>query len=145
SPYRDSKFPNGIDPAWRPSRHSFDFPSPCPGLGGLPCEAPTLNYPITLVTINVSGATKNMNLPRDPLPRPRGLPNMNQMVNKKPDKVRHVVFELCGGVPDFQKFVSLPSCAWYLTRYNAAYWGNNTPFTTLQMMRDADDVGESTD
>jgi FtsP/CotA-like multicopper oxidase with cupredoxin domain len=28
SPYRDSNFPNGIDPDWRPSRHSFDFPPP---------------------------------------------------------------------------------------------------------------------
>ena len=34
SPYRDSNFPSGIDPAWQPSRHSFDFPSPCPGAFG---------------------------------------------------------------------------------------------------------------
>ena len=33
SPYRDSNFPNGIDPAARASRHSFDFPGPCPGSG----------------------------------------------------------------------------------------------------------------
>jgi hypothetical protein len=54
--------------------------------------------------------------------------------------VRNVVFELCGSVPDFQAFVNLPSCGWFLAKYNATYWGG-TPFTTLQMMRDADDVG----
>jgi FtsP/CotA-like multicopper oxidase with cupredoxin domain len=31
-----------------------------------------------------------------------------------------------------------------MAKYDATYWGG-TPFTTLQMMRDADDVGESTD
>ena len=65
------------------------------------------------------------------------------MLSRTPDKVRHVVFELCGGVPDFQEFLNLPSCGWYFAKYNAAYWGG-TPFTTLQMMRDADDVGRLT-
>jgi hypothetical protein len=63
------------------------------------------------------------------------------MLSRTPDKVRHVAFELCGNVPDFQQFVNLPSCGWYLAKYNAPYWGG-TPFTTLQMMRDADDVGQ---
>ena len=37
SPYRNLRtFLNGIDPGGRPSRHSFDFPSPCPALGGDP-------------------------------------------------------------------------------------------------------------
>jgi FtsP/CotA-like multicopper oxidase with cupredoxin domain len=41
SPYRDyrnPKFAHGIDPALRASRHSFDFPSPCPALGHKPTE-----------------------------------------------------------------------------------------------------------
>ena len=40
SPYRDSQFPNGIAPGLRVSRHSFDFPSPCPTLGGSPSDSP---------------------------------------------------------------------------------------------------------
>ncbi len=78
------------------------------------------------------------------------------MLSVTPAKVRNVVFELCGGVtatvpspPDskgtFGNFknlnVNLPSCYWYFQKYNAMYWGG-TPFTTLLMMRDADDVGE---
>ncbi len=63
SPYRDSNFPNGITPAAQPSRHSFDFPSPCPGPGNpsaacLPPNPPVFKYPITLATIVVSGATE---------------------------------------------------------------------------------------
>ena len=53
--------------------------------------------------------------------------------------MRNIVFELCGSVPAFQAFVNLPSCGWYFTKSNGAL-GNT--FTTLQMMRDADDVGE---
>ena len=42
----------------------------------------------------------------------------------------------------FQKpYVNLPSCGWYFAKYDATYWGG-TPFTTLLMMRDADDVGQ---
>ena len=63
------------------------------------------------------------------------------MLSRTPDKVRHIAFELCGGVPVFKQFVNLPSCGWYFAKYNATYWGG-TPFTTLQMMRDADDVGQ---
>jgi FtsP/CotA-like multicopper oxidase with cupredoxin domain len=142
SPYRDSNG-SGIAPAWQPSRHSFDFPSPCPGLGNASskCGATVFKYPVTLATITVSGATENMNLPADPLPTPTSLPSIATMLSRTPDKVRHVAFELCGSVPDFQQFVNLPSCGWYLAKYNAAYWGG-TPFTTLQMMRDADDVGQ---
>jgi FtsP/CotA-like multicopper oxidase with cupredoxin domain len=144
SPYRDSNFPSGIDPAWRPSRHSFDFPSPCPGLGGSSgsCDkTKQFTYPITLVTIKVSGVIKAMNLPRDPLPTPKGLPSITTMLSRTPDKVRNIVFELCGGVPVFKPAATLPSCGWYFAKYDATYWGG-TPFTTLQMMRDADDVGE---
>jgi hypothetical protein len=63
------------------------------------------------------------------------------MLSRTPDAVRNVAFELCGDVPMFQPFVSLPSCGWYFAKYNAAYWGD-TPFYNLQMMRDADDVGQ---
>jgi hypothetical protein len=63
------------------------------------------------------------------------------MLNRTPDAVRNVVFELCGSVPMFQPAVNLPSCGWFLAKYNSTYWGG-TPFTTLEMMRDADDVGQ---
>jgi hypothetical protein len=160
SPYRDGNFPYGIDPAWRMSRRSFDFPIPCPGgqESLSQCAGTTLQYPITLATVVVSGATKNMNLPADPLPVPTGLPSIATMLNKVPDKVRNIVFELCGGVVGsqldgstsppsqvgpFKPFSNLPSCDWYFAKYNAMYWGG-TPFTTLLMMRDADDIGTCT-
>ena len=104
SPYRDASFPNGIDPAWRMSRRSFDFPVPCPGGQQAPgtCDPPTLNYPITLATVVVVGSPVNMNLPPDPLPVPTGLPSIATMLNRVPDKVRNIVFELCGGVAGSQ-------------------------------------------
>jgi FtsP/CotA-like multicopper oxidase with cupredoxin domain len=158
SPYRDSNFPNGITPAAQPSRHSFDFPSPCPAPGGSygDCAQSPLIYPFPLATIVVSGAIKNMNLPADPLPTPSGLPSIATMLSRTPDKVRNIVFELCGGVtvydpvitPPFGNFknlvVNIPSCGWYFAKHNAAFWGG-TPFTTLLMMRDADDVGQPYD
>ncbi len=107
SPYRDSNFPYGIDPAWRMSRRSFDFPIPCPGGQQNPsdlCCEPTLDYPITLATVVVAGSPMNMNLPADPLPVPTGLPSIATMLNKVPDKVRHIGFELCGGVTGSQSF-----------------------------------------
>jgi FtsP/CotA-like multicopper oxidase with cupredoxin domain len=153
SPYRDSNFPKGINPAWRPSRIA-EFPSPCPGLGAtIECDpAKQFSYPVTLATVLVLGAPMNMNLPADPLPTPKGLPSIATMLSRTPDKVRSVVFELCGGVTavqpggtvgNFKQFVSLPSCGWYFAKYNATYWGG-TPFISLLMMRDADDVGECT-
>jgi FtsP/CotA-like multicopper oxidase with cupredoxin domain len=152
SPYRDSNFPNGITPAAQPSRHSFDFPSPCPAPGNPSNKCAGLfSYPITLATIVVSGAPKNMSLPADPLPTPSGLPSIATMLSRTPDKVRSITFELCGGVtktqpgdPSTGNFknlnVNIPSCGWYFAKYNAMFWGG-TPFTTLLMMRDADDVG----
>jgi len=144
SPYRDSNG-SGIAPAWQPSRHSFDFPQPCPATGqaSSECTKPgQFKYPITLATIVVSGKTKNMNLPADPLPTPKGLPSIATMLSRTPDKVRNVVFEICGNVAGFEPNArTLPSCGWFLARYDATYWGG-TPFNVLQMMRDADDVGE---
>ncbi len=148
SPYRDSQFPNGIDPRQRVSRHSFDFPSPCPTLGGSPsdCQPGQFSYPLTLATIEVSGAAQDMNLPADPLPTPQGLPSIATMLSRQPDAVRNVAFEICGAAPgtpqdpNFHPPLNLPSCGWYFERYDAAFWGG-APFRDLEMMRDADDVG----
>lgn len=147
SPYRDKLFPNGIDPDWRASRHSFDFPGPCPSLGGSPsdCTPKQFKYPVTLATIEVFGKPKEMELPADPLPTPKGLPSIASMLSRTPDAVRNVAFEACGAVKgdgiDFTKFATLPSCGWYRAKYDAEYWGG-APFKDLQMMRDADDVGQ---
>ena len=148
SPFRNAKFPKGIDPRTRVSRFSADFPVPCPPLGGKPKDclpggerAGEFAYPATLATIEVSGQAKEMDLPADPLPTPEGLPSIDTMLSKKPDAVRNVAFELCGAVPMFKPNVSLPSCGWYFAKYGAAYWGG-APFFSLQMMRDADDVGQ---
>jgi FtsP/CotA-like multicopper oxidase with cupredoxin domain len=148
SPYRDAQYPNGIDPATRVSRHSADFPTPCPPLGGKPedCEPGGMrfgefSYPVTLATIEVSGQAKDMDLPADALPTLESLPSIDTMLNKKPDVVRNVVFEDCGDVPDFKTNVSLPSCGWYFAKYDKVYWGGS-PFYNLLMMRDADDKGQ---
>jgi FtsP/CotA-like multicopper oxidase with cupredoxin domain len=103
SPYRDDtpEFRNGIDPATRVSRHSNDFPVPCPALGmqSKTCDpAKEFSYPVTLATIEVSGKPKEMDLPADPLPTPKGLPSIDTMLSRTPDAVRNVVFENCGGV-----------------------------------------------
>jgi FtsP/CotA-like multicopper oxidase with cupredoxin domain len=150
SPYRDKQFPNGIGSSTRVSRQSNDFPVPCPPLGGKPSDcapggerAGEFAYPITLATIEVSGGAKDMDLPADPLPTPKGLPSIDAMLSRTPDAVRNVAFELCGDVPMFRPFVSLPSCGWYFAKYGAAFWGGS-PFYNLQMMRDADDVGQPT-
>jgi FtsP/CotA-like multicopper oxidase with cupredoxin domain len=148
SPYRDSNFPNGIDPQTRVSRFSADFPTPCPPLGAAEsvCEpggerAGEFAYPVTLATIEVSGRAKEMDLPPDPLPTPKGLPSIDTMLSRTPDAVRNVIFENCGGVKPFNVNVTLPSCGWYFAKYDAAYWGG-APFKDLLMMRDADDVGQ---
>jgi FtsP/CotA-like multicopper oxidase with cupredoxin domain len=155
SPYRDSNFPAGVDPAWRPSRRSFDFPIPCPGAQQyIPCPDAPFQYPITLATVLVGGVPKNMNLPADPLPVPTGLPSIATMRNTIPNKVRQIGFVLCGGVTvtqavtgspspvgPFKPFVSPAACGWYMAKYDATYWGG-APFTTLLMMRDLDDTGQ---
>lgn len=125
---------SGIDPRPRAARISFDTP-PAP-------------YPVTLATIVVSGPVLNMVLPQGPLPVPNGLPSIGTMLTVPPDRTRHVVFENCGdqrGSPSFPLSMEhptqrLPSCGWFYELYNAAYWGG-TPFTSLLMMRDADDDG----
>ena len=147
SPYRDytNQYAQGIDPGWRPSRHSFDFPGPCPALGGHPTECTkSFPYPVTLVTIEVSGTPKNMNLPEGKLPTPKFLPSIATMLSKKPDAVRKLAFEICSDVlPFMPPEKRLPSCGWYFLKYDAAYWGG-AKFGALEMMRDADDVGVPT-
>src|SRR5262249_51186330 len=137
--------PSGIDPAPRASRHSFDFPDPCsPVLNGGPCD-PTagLVYPVPLATIIVDGDPVDMALPRGPLPAATGLPSVETMLNRTPNAVRNVAFEICG-----QKEGTLlqnpakrpPSCGWYFAKYDAHFWGGK-PFINLLMMRDDDDKG----
>jgi FtsP/CotA-like multicopper oxidase with cupredoxin domain len=151
SPYRDASFPDGIDPRARVARHSFDFPSPCPALGGSlsDCVSGQFAYPVTLATIVVSGEAKDMDLPADPLPTPQGLPSVATMLSRTPDAVRNVAFEICGDIPgtpqdpNLRPALQLPSCGWYFEKYGAAYWGG-APFYNLEMMRDSDDAGVPT-
>jgi FtsP/CotA-like multicopper oxidase with cupredoxin domain len=141
SPYRDTHFPSGIDPRPRPSRHSPDFPIPCPVLGGSPDQcAGKFSYPVTLAIIEISGAPKEMDLPVDPLPTPKGLPSIKTVLARTPDAVRNVVFEICGDIVQSPP-TQLPSCGWYFAKYDATYWGG-APFYNLEMMRDADDRGQ---
>ena len=133
--------PSGIDPDVRTSRHSFDFPEPC-GVYTQPCD-PTkmLAYPFPLVTVKVDGPPKDMKLPADPLPVPKGLPSIDTMLNTTPSKTRHVAFELCGEMATMaDPAARLPSCGWYSAKYDANYWGG-TQFQTLEMIRDDDDKG----
>ena len=103
-----------------------------------------LSYPITLATVVVDGDAMDMKLPADPLPVPKKLPSVAEMLNRTPDAVRHVAFEICGnkeGVimqdPDWR----IPSCGWYFAKYDAKYWGGK-PLNTLLLMRDDDDTGK---
>jgi hypothetical protein len=88
-----------------------------------------------------------MDLPADTLPTPQGLPSIATMLSRKPDAVRNVAFEICGDIagtsqdPKLHPPLQLPSCGWFFTKYDAAYWGG-APFYNLEMMRDADDIGQ---
>ncbi len=161
--------PSGIEPGPRTSRHAFDFPVPCgdvPGSGiahaprhpahrpgdaepaaaDNPCASDPpimLSYPITLATVIVEGDPVEMKLPAGPLPVPKSLPSVSEMVGRTPDAVRHVAFELCGKKegtimrdPDWR----VPSCGWYFSKYDAKFWGGK-PFNVLLLMRDDDDKG----
>ena len=117
-----------LDPAPRQARLSGDLPTP--------------TYPITLATIVVAGMPIDMPLPAGPLPAPQSLPSIDTMLNAPLNAARHVAFENCGERAGMQApTMRLPSCGWYFDRYDADYWGG-TAFTTLLMMRDADDRGE---
>jgi len=149
--------PSGIAPSLRISRHAFDFPTPCsPNLnfnivpGGNDAECPPisppgkkLSFPFSLATVIVDGKPMDMSLPAGPLPPPAGLPSVDTMLQKKPDAVRNVAFEICskrqGTIMENPGF-RLPSCGWYYNKYDANYWGG-LPFINLMLMRDADDTG----
>lgn len=109
-----------------------------------PCvEKTILAYPFALATIVVEGKPLDMKLPPEALPVPKGLPSVNRMLSKTPDRRRNVVFELCGNKEGvFMELAKyrLPSCGWYYEKYGDAFGGK--PFNMLQMMRDADDTGE---
>jgi len=135
---------SGIDPASRIARVGLDFPAiqptdPDPPPNARPIQ--DLNYPYTLVIVIVSGEPKDMSLPKGPLPVPEVLPSVETMLNTLPAAVRNVAFENCGQralmiTPEDQ----LPSCGWYFDLYDAEYWGGAS-FTSLLIMRDADDAG----
>jgi FtsP/CotA-like multicopper oxidase with cupredoxin domain len=121
---------SGLEPAPRNARIGGDFPPP--------------TYPITLATIVVAGAPRDMRLPAGPLPVPQGLPSLEAMLQTPPDAVRRVAFENCGQRASMQApDTRLPTCGWYFARYDAPFWGG-TPFTTLNMMRDDEDQGVPT-
>jgi len=119
--------PQGIAPAPRSSHISGDFPMP--------------TYPITLATIVIDGKPENMSLPTEDLPPPTGLPSISTMINTTPNAVRHIAFELCGENANMAPpSARLPSCGWYAAKYDSSYWGG-IPFSSLNMVRDADDTG----
>jgi len=154
---KQSVSPSGIAPDYRLSRHSFDFPTPCsPGTnlvivpGGFVEDCPPmsppgkkLSYSFPLATVIVDGTPIEMKLPSGPLPAPTGLPSVATMLKRRPDAVRKVAFEICAnikGTSSSHPGYRLPSCGWYLTKYDAKYWGG-TPLNNLMMMRDGDDNG----
>lgn len=121
--------PQGTAPGQRPARIGRDFPSAA--------------YPVTLATIVVEGSPMEMQLPDGPLPQTSGIPSREEMLTTPPNEERNVAFEICGQrarMSDPEK--RLPSCGWYFDLYDADYWGG-MEFTSLLMMRDADDVGIS--
>ena len=110
--------PQGIDPQLRPAHTSGDFPA--------------ITYPVTLATISVSGTPESMKLPSGPLPPPSGLPSISTMVNTTPNFVRNIGFDLCGAQANMSQAAQrLPTCGWYFSQYDAAYWGG-LPFLQPQ-------------
>lgn len=127
---------SGIDPAPRDARIGFDFPAVA---GELEVQGTT--FPYTLATIIVSDEEMDMDLPQDPLPVPDAIPSIEEQLNTPPDAVRNVAFEICGQRFGMEPSTNrLPSCGWYFELYDEDYWGG-LPFTSLLMMRDADDEG----
>ncbi len=136
--------PSGIDPTPRITRHSFDFPDPCSIRD--PCDPATqpkqVSYPVSLATVVVDGDPVDMALPTGPLPVPKSLPSVDTMLNRTPDAVRNVAFEICGqggqgmGRPENRP----PSCGWYFAKYEEKFWGG-LPLRNLLLMRDDDDKG----
>ena len=69
------------------------------------------------------------------------------MLNTPPNAVRHVAFELCGQAQGTRMETPqgrLPSCGWYIEKYDTPeVWGGK-PMHTIEMMRDDDDKGTPT-
>jgi FtsP/CotA-like multicopper oxidase with cupredoxin domain len=136
--------PSGIDPTPRASRASFDFPEPCsPSAEGGCDPGIKASYPVSLATIVVDGDPVDMALPTGPLPVPKSLPSVDTMLNRTPDAVRTVAFEICGRkeMTSLERPENrLPSCGWYFAKYDDKFWGG-LPFNNLLLMRDDDDKG----
>jgi FtsP/CotA-like multicopper oxidase with cupredoxin domain len=136
--------PSGIDPTPRASRASFDFPEPCsPSAEGGCDPGIKASYPVSLATIVVDGDPVDMALPAGPLPVPKSLPSVDTMLNRTPDAVRTVAFEICGRAANTsleRPGNRLPSCGWYFAKYDDKYWGG-LPLGNLLLMRDDDDKG----
>lgn len=117
----------GIDPDARNARISMDFPNE--------------TYPITLATIEVTGAQMDMELPSGPLPSPNGLPSVQEMLSADMAQERSIAFEICS--PNSQTIMNEKLndvCTFYQDRYDDNYWGG-TRFLQLMMMRDANETG----
>ncbi|MGO9450896.1 MAG: multicopper oxidase family protein [Candidatus Binataceae bacterium] len=149
TPASVSPSPQNIAPEPRMSQHSFDFPTPCStdqaSLLPPPCNVPqdSLAYPVPLVSVVIDGKPTDMKLPPDNLPPPAGLPSVATMLNRTPDVVRNLAFEICAnknGTSMEDPSHRLPSCGWYFNKYDATYWGG-APFNNLEMLRDDDDKG----
>ena len=137
--------PSGIAPASRDARMSFDFPVPCSTtlVPGTDCTG-QLSYPFPMATVVVDGDQIDITLPSGPLPPPTGMPSVEKMLQTTPNAVRHVAFELCGQAVGTQMQSPenrLPSCGWYIEKYDSPEVWGGAPFHTMEMMRDADDTG----
>ena len=100
-----------------------------------------MSYPVFLATVVVDGDPVDMALPTGPLPVPKRLPSVDTMLNRTPDAVRTVAFEICGQAAGMARPENRPpSCGWYFAKYNDKFWGG-LPFNNLLLMRDDDDKG----
>ena len=119
--------PQGIEPAARIARV-------------FPHVLPMWNHPLTLVKLEVSGATNDMPLPAGPLSRPAAIDDVatSDILTAVPSKTRNVLFEICGAMA-FEP----NDCSAFdlLFGYDTpAYWGG-ADFTNRLFMRDMDDLG----
>ena len=140
--------PGTEPPQPRNARIGFDFQGNFGDSGGTPTSGgQILSYPIALARVVVGGEPVEMRLPSGNLPVPPALPAVPALADGPVDAARNVAFEICGthGAPSSGGAMGttadrLPSCEFYLDRYDAEYWGG-IPFENLFMMRDADDQG----
>ena len=123
---RSASIIEDVDPEPRFARIGMDFPSP--------------TYPLTLATIEVSGVPLDMDLPSGPLPAPKGLPSIDEMLNAEIAETRNLSYTLCSpGTEDTLNEKVDGVCEYYFDRYDDDYWGGE--FLHVMMVRDTDDVG----